>query len=530
MVAETNSMKQTETLTSDSAVNAQRINWRVSISVAILVAFIAFLLLDRLDLYPGLNLDEGAFLKVAKNYALTGHYADFSLGENRYTGAIISTGPTVILPIALLFKVFGPSIITGRLVAVGYTALLLLAIFALGTSLQGRRLGLAAIILVLCLPGIGFVYLGRGVFGEFPGLFFVLAGLWLWLRPGKRRLIDLIVVGFVFGCGAITKDQYAPIILGGIFISWMADIFWYRRNGPLYYIVPGVVAALSFAGWTYYVLFLLGAQERNVAGDIQLLRSTATNALFLFDSSTNNTNIVTLIQDNLFLIPATVYGMVSLLRRDEQEQRWSVLLIFLLISIVMYIFSYGYSRYEIGPQILGVLIIVRLVSNLTSGQMVKLQDVRNFLRGKSMPLAATITMLIAVLLAEQYLRPLYLQIEYVATSGTNAPYLVQQYLDANVPRDTVIATYESGMGVLTDHAYKFAPNSILGSLSVSKPGSEAIAPALYDFLFRQGAQYIVVGPFAESIIPNLSERLYPAFDLVFKADDYEVYRLKQETF
>ncbi len=530
MVAETKIETQTAILSKDITTKAHRINWTDAVGVAILFAFIAFLLLVRLDVYPAPSFDEGAFLKVAKNYALTGHYADFSLGENRYTGAIISTGPTVILPIALLYKIFGPSIILGRLVVVAYTALLLLAIFAVGTRLQGRRLALGAVVLVLCLTGIGFVYLGRSVFGEFPGLFFIFASLWLWIRPGKRRLVDLFIIGVVFGCGAITKNQYAPIILGGIFMSWMADLFWYRRRGPLYYIVPGLVAGLCYAGWTYYILFLLGAKERNVSDDLQLLRSATSSALILISSSINNTNLRTLIQDNVFLIPALVYGLVAFLRRDEQEQSWGILVIFLLISVVMFIFSNGYSRYEVAPQILGAIVVIRLVSNLINGFRLNRQDLHNLLRGKQLSLAATVTLLIIILLADQYLRPIYVQISDVVTGGSNAPSLVQQYHDTSVPLNTVIATYESPLGVLTNHAYKFAPYSTVVDLTVKKLVGVAVNPSLYNFLFTQDAEYIIIGPFAESLDYYVPERFQPEYDLVFKAGDYEVYRRKEQTF
>jgi 4-amino-4-deoxy-L-arabinose transferase-like glycosyltransferase len=531
MVTEAKNENQPATLTSERmTMKVHRVNWIAVTSAAILCAGIAFLLLVRLDVYPGPSFDEGAFLKVAKNYALTGHYADFSLGENRYTGAVVSTGPTVILPIALLYKVFGPSIVLGRLVVVAYSALLLFAVFAVGNSLLSKRLALGAVVLVLCLPGIGFVYLARSVFGEFPGLFFVFAGLWLWIRPGKRRLVDLVIIGVIFGCGAITKNQYAPIILAGIFMSWLADLFWFRRRGPLYFIVPGLVAGLFYAGWTYYVLFLLGAQERNVAGDLQLLRSATSSALILFDSSINNTNLRTLIQDNVFLLPVLGYGLVSLLRRDDQEQRWSILVIFLLISVVMFIFSNGYSRYEVAPQILGALIVVRLVSHLMNGFQLNKQALRNLLRGKQLSLAATISLFVIVLLADQYLRPMYLQTVEVATSGTNAPYLVQQYLDTVLPLNTVIATYESTLGVLTNHAYIFAPYSTVVDLTVKKRVDVTVDPSLYNFLFTQDAEFLIIGPFAESLGYYVPERLQPEYDLVFAAGDYEVYRRKEQTF
>lgn len=182
------------------------------------------------------------------------------------------------------------------------------------------------------------------------------------------------------------------------------------------------------------------------------------------------------------------------------------------------------------PQILAALIVARLAYNLTNGFYLNLQDWRNALRGKQLTVAATITLFVVTLMAGQIFRPLYLQATDVATSGTNAPYLVQQYLDEAVPRNAVIATFESSLGVLTNHAYKFAPYSLVVDLTVKQPVGIPVNTTLYSFLFAQNPEYVIIGPFAESIDPNVSERMKVAYDLIFKADDYEVYRWKGQTF
>jgi 4-amino-4-deoxy-L-arabinose transferase-like glycosyltransferase len=534
MAADPQSKTSSAVLVPDVAAitTTRRLHWLTIGLVIVIVAYVGFLLLVRLDVYPPPSFDEGAFLKVAKNYALNGVYADFSLGENRFTGAIVSTGPTVILPVALLYKIFGTSIALGRLVGVAYAIVLLLAIYALGRNLQNRRLALFAVVLIVLSPKAGFEFFGRSLLGELPGFTFVFAGLWLWTRPGKRKLIELALAGFLFGCGAITKNQYAPIILAGIFAAWMTDLFWYHRRGPLYYIVPGIVAGLCYAGWTYYVLFLIGAHNRDVAADIQFLRSTTTSSLILFNSTINNNNLSLLVQDSIFLVPAVIYGIVTAFRKDDKEQNWSVLTIFLVISMVMFIFSTGWSRYEVAPQVLATLIIARLVYDLTNGFHLNLsrQSIRDFLGGKPFSLAATVSLVVIVLLAGQLVRPTYLQIKDVATGGSNSPYLVQQYLNANVPLKSMITTYESDLGVLTNHAYIFAPNSIVVDLTVRKQVGVAIDPNEYNFLFNQGAEYVVIGPFAKSFSLYAPAKLQANYDQVFKTGDYEVYRVKAQTF
>jgi len=134
------------------------IRWLSIVGVLGLTILTAYLLVYKLDSFPAPQFDEGAFLKVAKNFATNGIYADFSQGENRYTGAVVSTGPTVILPVAFIFKLAGVSIMAGRLVAVGYTLLMLVAMYLLCTQLidqalhrdeRGQRGGVLLVFLVI---------------------------------------------------------------------------------------------------------------------------------------------------------------------------------------------------------------------------------------------------------------------------------------------------------------------------------------------------------------------------------------------
>src|SRR5690606_29505524 len=121
---------------------------------------------------------------------LNGIYADYASDGIRYYGPAVGVGPTVMLPIAALFKVAGVSIPLARIVIVAYAALALLMLYALGTRLVNNRLGLLAVALLVLAPGIEFIMAARNVLGEVPGLFFVLAGYWLWLKPGPRSLIQ----------------------------------------------------------------------------------------------------------------------------------------------------------------------------------------------------------------------------------------------------------------------------------------------------------------------------------------------------
>ncbi len=84
------------------------------------LAGVLFLALFNLTSYPTTWGDEGAYLHVPKTLVEFGKYADRSSEGFRYFGVPLGVGPTVMLPIAAMFKVFGISLWSARLVIVAY--------------------------------------------------------------------------------------------------------------------------------------------------------------------------------------------------------------------------------------------------------------------------------------------------------------------------------------------------------------------------------------------------------------------------
>ncbi len=346
----------------------RRMRWLGMVVGILLLLVLAFLMLYRLNVSPAPHFDEGAFLKVANNYALHGIYADYSADGNRYTGAVVSSGPTLILPIALVFKLFGASIVLGRLVSVAYSVLLLVALYGVASALIDRRLAIAAIALMIIAPNLNFIeYSSRTVLGEVPGMFYLMLGTLLWFVAAKRGFWYRVAAGVSFGLACITKNQYALIILPGLAASLVLDRVWYRRRGWLYYIIPGVIATAIYAGWTYYAFFQLGAADRNVAYDFAQFQAMSKSSILLLHSVTLNNNFSLLLSDPL-LVPAILLAAFHLFnRQDESEQNWSVLLIFFMLAAFLFVTSDGWTRYLIYPVGLGVLLETRLLYALTKG-------------------------------------------------------------------------------------------------------------------------------------------------------------------
>ena len=105
--------RPTESDTAPANVNRQASAvWR-SIGMIMSVSVIAFLALYNLTTYPVTWFDEGLNLQVPKALVRFGEYAIYNNESFQYHG--VSTGPTVILPIAAAFWLFGIGLLQARM-------------------------------------------------------------------------------------------------------------------------------------------------------------------------------------------------------------------------------------------------------------------------------------------------------------------------------------------------------------------------------------------------------------------------------
>ena len=109
------------------------------------VLCVLFLALYNLTDYPLTWYDEGSHLHVPKTLLRFGEYADYSSEGYRYYGPTIGVGPTVLLPVAGVFKIFGAGLAQARLVIVIYLLATIVVFYRLADQLGGRRLAWVAV-------------------------------------------------------------------------------------------------------------------------------------------------------------------------------------------------------------------------------------------------------------------------------------------------------------------------------------------------------------------------------------------------
>ena len=246
-------------LTGPAAWLKGKVTWESAVLV-LLIVVAPFLTFYNLEYNPRPWHDEGSYLALAKTLVTDNVYAVHSSDGYQTFGAVQSVGPTVLLPIALSFKLLGVGVLQGRIVA-GIFALLTLAVFySCGLVLFGRRTALISIILLLASPAVGFFLYGRPAFGEIPALGFLLGGL---ACLGRRRsfrsaLVDPIA-GLLIGAAMVTKS-HIPLSWGPprsrCLSSWISFTFVRVSFGGL--LVVGLVALGCVAAWWLWQLAYFG--------------------------------------------------------------------------------------------------------------------------------------------------------------------------------------------------------------------------------------------------------------------------------
>ncbi len=250
------------------------------------VLFIAFglsmlLVLPNLDAYPWPAPDEVHHLIVARNLAENGAYAsghpdDAFIHFDPYD----SVGAPVILPVAAVFGLNGTGLVGARaVIAVSY---LILCVFVF--LVMGRPFGptAAACAVLMMTMAFGSVYLARSLYGEVPGLMYLLAGLWCWGRgiDSEKGAAMPLAAGICFGLAVLSKT-FLMIGVWAFIGTWIYDRLTYKRIAARHVLLPaaGVVAVL--ASWAAVEFAFRHLVTREDASTLVLYRHSL---MFGFDS------------------------------------------------------------------------------------------------------------------------------------------------------------------------------------------------------------------------------------------------------
>ncbi|MBX6771942.1 MAG: glycosyltransferase family 39 protein [Chloroflexi bacterium] len=484
---------------------------------------LTFIATYHLGLYPTIWFDEGSLLHVPKNLILYGAYADRSSEGLRYFGPTIGVGPTVLLPVALAFKIAGIGLIPARLVIVGY---LLTAVLLLGEA--GRRqygtatAGLAAILLV-ATPGIDFLYLGRQVAGEVPGLAYLLLGVLLWWRAvdsGHGRVRTLGLAGLAFGLAAVTKNQLGLLLVPTLALTGVLDRLYYRRLAPWHYLIPAAVTA-GLVLVEYAVLLILPSGLGHLGETIALWRNASTGAIFVFSPGRVLASLKFLAGPEVFGcwgIPALFYSAILAREKNPGGLKQAFLTVFAAVGLAWYAFgSVGWPRYAFPSLAVMTLFTARLTMDLLGSLWTLARS-----RGDQWPALATAAIL-AVTLAIGY--GLGEQVQAIVRAADMSPQETAAYLDRTVPAGAIIETWEPELGFLSNRDFHYPPPSWLDRAVRAKWLAETNLVLGYDPIALAHPTYLVIGPFGQ--YTGLYDRLIATEHphRIASFGQYDIYRL-----
>lgn len=504
-------------------VGVLRRNW----VLAVAVVGILFLVFFNLSSYPVTWFDEGSHLHVPKTLVQTGVYADKSSEGFRYYGPTVGVGPTVFLPIAAAFEVFGIGLLQARVVMALYLLAAIAIFYVMARQFGGATLAGVALALLVTSRGADILGNGRQVLGEVPGIFFMVAGLVLWFsaweKPDWKRLTG---AGLLLGLSLVTKNQYLIVVGPGLGLAFLANLFYYKSVPQKVFLITGIVTVLTYVAWQAYQIVYLG--PATASQNWAFFRQATADSALIFSPSLMKRAVTQLLDLNVYLgllLPALAYGFVLSLPRRRDGLKWGVLFFLIAANLIWYVFaSISWLRYAFPALAFSSLLVAKLFSDLTGGFHLELAKLWQTLRkGEGIATGYALRSILLVWLAAMILVPLAQNLKDIVRPPFNAPAAMAAYMNANVDKSALVETWEPEMGFLTDHNYHFPPPQLLYVANSYIWLGKTPPSAQYDFVQKNLPDYVLVGAFSSWVQLYPMDFLATHYKLVTSIGGYELY-------
>lgn len=486
------------------------LNWERLFFIALIVIS-PFLVFYNLELNPRPWHDEGAILSLPKTLAEDGIYATKNYGGYQTFGPIQSAGPTVVLPIVLMYRVFGVGILPARMIAGIYALMALLFFYLCGLKLFNRRAALLATFFLLGSPAAGFLLFGRHVLGDIPGLAFFLGGYWAWTQGLKNKQFGYFLLsGCMFGAAIVTKTQYLLMVSATLFILLVLDFIYYRQKLLKPVLVIEAIGLLWFFIWTAWQIYYFG---------IDTYRANA-NTFGSLASVTTGFDIRTTVQAFQFIFGSgsgflygfwgffsLIYALQRCVRRDENAVSLILAFVLLLLWTGYFVFwTIPWHPYFIVPGTILALFVGGLADEIVAGIL----DGRKFLltsfdKNRLTLFTGSIISIAALLAFVGYQFQTILRLDVLDRVGVSTPefrkppefadpYKASQFINDNIPNEAIIDTWERELGILNNHIFHYPDQSMLvfthAALYRGGPTNYSLGKTYFDEI---KPDYVIIG-------------------------------------
>jgi 4-amino-4-deoxy-L-arabinose transferase-like glycosyltransferase len=484
------------------------------ISAVAVFVLAAFLLFYNLDLNPRPWQDEGAVASIAKSLVQNGVYATKTSNGYETYGGVQSVGPTVVLPVALAYRLWGVGLVQGRWVMALYAFITLVLLYQTGLTLFNRRVAIVAVILVLGSQAVGYFIYGRPVFGEVPALGFFLAGWLVWNQAIRRnRSLLAVLAGLLVGLAMVTKAYYVIIVSGTIVLLAVMDWVFYHQHRFKYLLLLGGGALACYGIWTGWQWLYFGADvfAENLAKLRQLASATSgIHPTWIGDA------VKRLIGPDAghfyffwgFL--SLLYAIPLCLRRTREAFLLATVWLLTVLWLAYYVFwSMPIPRYVFPFAAIMSLFVAKLFHDVASGFAATGREfwpaLRRYISGQAdLPPLALVSLgalvgLTSFILLVGYEFQRTVRLDVLDTEGVEkhavatppqlgVPQQVADFLNQHIDRDKVIETWERELGVLTDHTYHYPDQLMLAKIDSA--------------VFHNGGYYSLGADYFNSVRPS----------------------------
>jgi hypothetical protein len=480
--------------------------------------------------YPMTWLDEGFTLGGAVSLVRDGTYAlRSSEGLRVLDEPLVANGPGVVVPIAVVFKIFGVGLPQARALMAVFASVTAWAFFLVARRLSGTRAAFVSLVLLLTLPLVwkgddaaGFVVFGRQALGNVPALCYFLVGFLLWQRgQGDRRAATMAAGGLFLGLATVTKSQYL-VIVPAIALLGTLQFLWTRDRRAL--LAPGLLLlgiGTCQATWWAVQLHLVG--WTGFSAHLEAIRSTSHTTVTALRPSRIPGSLSYLVRSGYaaVVLPSLGFALWRCRLRDPHASGQLLLVVVGAVWAVWYAaVSVGWPRYAFEPYALGLLLsgqavvasaelIGRAYRERGSGNM---HGTTHWWAGAFL----TATVGAATLGGSQHVSALLEPAE-------RSPQEFASHLLAHVPQTAIVESWEWELDVLADLTYHHPETIWLDRYTALLQFRDAV-PRHYDPLAHD-PEYLVDGPFSKRT------GIYAAFlsrggcELVYRAGPYDLYRI-----
>jgi len=441
-------------------------NWKY-IKWGLIIALIVISCLYQISDYPRMWYDEGVFSMVAANLATYRHYATTIISGHQFLDFDpgITTGPTLILPVAAMYMLFGVNILSGRLVSIVYLAGFLIMFYLLAKKLFGEDVALLSFVSIFLTRFILIpLKWGRFVMGEVPAIFFLLLGLFLHSGAEESsRKYMYVLAGLAYGLSILTKE-YVILFL---FPALLLDLILSKRrmNDTFLMLFAAMIPVTLF----YCVKFSLlgGVFITNTLGKGSFIEEFFSPSFIPFNT--------------LFSIYITVPIVIALalfkkIRGRNFSGAESLLLLIVIFDVLFFLVSAYIAR----------LALFLVISNiLLAYYLLDISWVKNKI-GQIFAVLALISIFIVTSFLYANARN--------SSENNHDLMMMKSYLEINVPAGKVIETPEYEVAALSWKNTFYMP---LGMMPTRDP-KKMDAFRKYDFV-KSGAPYYLEGDFARGL-------------------------------